>query len=78
MRLGDLSLKLNEPAVAAAYFLRAAEGDPALLARAADAQLRAGDHDAALATVTRALEKDPRNPLAQSVYRRASKKGASG
>ena len=73
-RLGDLSLKLNEPAVAATHFLRAAEGnDAGLLARAADAQLRAGDKDAALATVTRALEKEPGNVLAQSVYRRATK-----
>jgi tetratricopeptide (TPR) repeat protein len=71
-RLGDLSLKLNEPAVAATYFLRAAEtGDAALLARAADAQLRAGDKDAARATVTRALERDPQNALALTVYRRA-------
>ena len=46
-RLGDLSLKLNDPAAAASYFLRAADhdrGDPALLARAADAQLP-GDAD---------------------------------
>src|SRR5262249_7409017 len=38
-RLGDLSLRVNEPAVAATYFLRAAEDNPsdaALLARAAD------------------------------------------
>jgi tetratricopeptide (TPR) repeat protein len=77
-RLGDLSLKLKEPAVAATHFLRAAEhGDPALLARAADAQLRAGDREGALATVARALEKDPDNTLAQSVYRRATKKGDS-
>jgi tetratricopeptide (TPR) repeat protein len=71
-RLGDLSLKLNEPAVAAAYFLRAADNaDSTLLARAADAQLRAGDKDAARATVAKALEKDPLNLLAQTVYRRA-------
>ena len=72
VRLGDLSLKLNEPAVAATYFLRAADGaDATLLARAADAQLRAGDKDAARATVAKALEKDPQNLLAQTVYRRA-------
>jgi tetratricopeptide (TPR) repeat protein len=71
-RLGDLSIKLNEPAVAAAYFLRAAEtGDPTLLARAADAQLRAGDKEAARATVAKALEKDPQNTFALSVQRRA-------
>lgn len=73
VRLGELSLKVNEPAVAAAYFLRAADGtDATLLARAADAQLRAGDADAARATVARALEKDPQNPLALAVQRRAA------
>jgi tetratricopeptide (TPR) repeat protein len=70
-RLGDLSLKLNEPAVAATYFLRASgEGDAALLARAADAQLRAGETDAARATATKALERDPKNPVALGVLRR--------
>jgi tetratricopeptide (TPR) repeat protein len=73
-RLGDLSLRLNEPATAAAYFLRAADdggSDPAtLLARAADAQLRAGDRDTARATITTALEKDPTNALALTVARR--------
>lgn len=70
-RLGDLSLKLNEPAVAATYFLRASgEGDAALLARAADAQLRAGEPDAARATATKALERDPKNPVALGVLRR--------
>jgi tetratricopeptide (TPR) repeat protein len=72
-RLGDLSLKMSEPAAAATYFLKAAEhgnGDATLLARAADAQLRAGDRDAARATITNALEKDPTNPLALTLARR--------
>ncbi|HET7698929.1 MAG TPA: tetratricopeptide repeat protein [Vicinamibacterales bacterium] len=70
-RLGDLSLKVNDPAAAAVYFFRAAENeDAALLARAADAQLRAGDRDAALATAAKVLEKDPANALAQSILRR--------
>jgi len=71
-RLGDLSLKLKDPAAAAAYFLRAADGtDAGLLARAADAQLRAGDKDAALATAAKALERDPANATALGVQRRA-------
>ena len=71
-RLGDLSLKLREPAAAAAYFLRAADGtDAGLLARAADAQFRAGERAAALATAGQALERDPRNALALSVQRRS-------
>jgi tetratricopeptide (TPR) repeat protein len=72
VRLGDLSLRLNDPAAAATYFLRAADGtDAALLARAADAQLRAGDKDGALATAAKALEKDPKNALAVTISRRA-------
>jgi tetratricopeptide (TPR) repeat protein len=72
VRLGDLSLRLSEPAAAATYFLRAADGtDATLLARAADAQLRAGDKDAARATAAKALEKDPKNALATTISRRA-------
>jgi tetratricopeptide (TPR) repeat protein len=72
VRLGDFSLRLNEPAAAATYFLRAADGtDANLLARAADAQLRAGDKDAARATAAKALEKDPKNTLAMTISRRA-------
>ena len=71
-RLADLSLRLNDPAAAATYFLRASDGlDANLLARAADAQLRAGDKEAALATATKALEKDPQNALALTIERRA-------
>jgi tetratricopeptide (TPR) repeat protein len=71
-RLADLSLRLNDPAAAATYFLRAADGgDANLLARAAEAQLRAGDKEAALATATKALEKDPANALALTIERRA-------
>jgi tetratricopeptide (TPR) repeat protein len=77
-RLGELSLKVNDPAGAAVYFLRAADnGDAALLARAADAQLRAGDKEAALATAAKALEKDAANALAISVQRRAKIRAGS-
>jgi tetratricopeptide (TPR) repeat protein len=71
-RLGDISVRMNDFAAAATYFLRAAADstDPDLLARAADAQLRAGHADAARETVGRALEKDPTNPLALAVQRR--------
>lgn len=75
-RLGELSLRDGQPAAAAAFFLRAADdaaSDAGLLARAADAQLRAGDRDTARGTVARALEKDPHNVLALSVLRRASR-----
>lgn len=72
-RLGELSLKLNQPAVAATYFLHAADDNPsdaALLARAADAQSRAGDLNTARATITNALAKDPSNAVVLSVARR--------
>jgi tetratricopeptide (TPR) repeat protein len=76
VRLGDLSMRDGDPASAAGFFLRAADdaaSDAALLARAADAQLRAGDRDTARGTVARALEKDPHNVLALSVLRRAGR-----
>jgi tetratricopeptide (TPR) repeat protein len=72
-RLGDLSMRLNQPGAAAAYYLRAADDSPsdaAVLARAADAQFRAGDADTARATITNALARDPTNPVALSVARR--------
>ena len=75
-RLAELSLKVNEPAAAAAYFLRAAEnGDATLLARAADAQSRAGDLDAARETLARALEKEPANKTALALQRRLRRPG---
>ncbi|HEX9368192.1 MAG TPA: tetratricopeptide repeat protein [Vicinamibacterales bacterium] len=76
-RLGDLSIRLNDPAAAATYFLRAATDSAdagGLLARAADAQMRAGDKDAARATALKALEKDPANTLALTVQRRVGPK----
>ena len=71
-RLGDLSMHLNQPAVAATYFMRAADASPsdaALLARAADAQFRAGDVDTARATITTALAKDPVNAAGANRWR---------
>ncbi|HEY2435123.1 MAG TPA: tetratricopeptide repeat protein [Vicinamibacterales bacterium] len=75
-RVAALSLQLNDPTTAATYFLRAAEdapNDAGLIARAADAQLRAGDRDTARGTAARALEKDPANPVALAVLRRADR-----
>jgi len=73
-RLGDISVRMNDMAAAAVYFLRAADRtDPDLLSRAADAQLRAGNPDGARETVAKALDKDPTNPLALAVQRRISR-----
>jgi len=62
--IADLSIRLNDPEAAVRWFQRAVDmtdADPALLGRLADAQSRAGQHDAARATLSRAIEKDPGN-----------------
>lgn len=67
LRMANLSLKVGDPASAAAAFLRAANdagGDATLVARAADAQWRAGDHADARATLAKALDRDPHDPIA--------------
>jgi tetratricopeptide (TPR) repeat protein len=73
MHLGDLSLRLNEPAAAAAWYAKAAErsgSDVRPLVQMAEAQVRAGDRSGALSTVSRGLEKDPRNPSLVALQRR--------
>jgi tetratricopeptide (TPR) repeat protein len=71
-RIAMLSLRLNDPASAARYFLAAADAanDPAYLARAADAQFRSGAPSAARATAQRALERDPHNAIALGIKKR--------
>jgi tetratricopeptide (TPR) repeat protein len=71
-RLGTLSLHLDDPAAAARYLLAAgdATGEAAYLARAADAQWRAGDHAGAKTTLARALARDPSDPTVLSVKKR--------
>jgi tetratricopeptide (TPR) repeat protein len=72
-RLGDLSLHLNEPAVAVAYYRAALEdagADVPLLTRLADAEWRAGDRDGARVTVAKALDKEPRNTQALALRHR--------
>ena len=63
-RIAALSLRLNDPDTAVDWLDRAASaspGDPRLLALLADAELRAGDAEAANATIARGLQKDPTN-----------------
>jgi tetratricopeptide (TPR) repeat protein len=72
-RIADLSMQLNDPATAAAWYqksdaLRA--GDASLLARMADAQWRAGLLEPSSATINRAIEKDPDHPLVRAVAHR--------
>ena len=63
-RIGELSVRLSEPAVAATWFRKAVEltgGTSALLVRLAEVETRLGHREAALAAVERGLAKDPRN-----------------
>ena len=64
-RIALLSLRMNDFMTAAEWFQKAVDaspGDVRLLAPLADAQLRAGNRDAARETVARGLDKDPNNP----------------
>jgi tetratricopeptide (TPR) repeat protein len=73
VRIAALSLRMNEPAAAADWFLRASEAAPAdvgLLVSLADAQLRAGDREAARATVVRGTEKNPQNTQFMALARK--------
>src|SRR5688500_7510282 len=72
-RIADLSMELNDAQAAVAWYQRSDEmrtSDASLLARMADAQWKAGQPDIALATLKRALDKDPRHPLVRTVARR--------
>ena len=74
MRIASLSLRLNEPQTAVRWLTRAASSSPndvRLTAALADAQLRAGDREAAQATLARGLEKEPTNPTLLALARRA-------
>ena len=72
-RIGDLSMQLNDMGAAVAWYQKSdalRTSDASLLARMADAQSRAGQHDAALATLKRAIDKDPNHYLVLAVARR--------
>jgi tetratricopeptide (TPR) repeat protein len=61
-RIGELSLRLNQPTEAAKWFRQAAEAaddDATATARLATLQLRAGDREGAAATLERGLRKSP-------------------
>ena len=72
-RIADLSMQLDDPGAAAAWYQKSdalRTSDASLLARMADAQSRAGHVEAARATIKRAIEKDPNHPLVRAVARR--------
>ena len=73
-RIASLSLRLNDAPTAVHWLTRAASSSPTdirLMAALADAQLRAGDREAAHATLARGLEKEPQNPALLTLARRA-------
>jgi tetratricopeptide (TPR) repeat protein len=64
LRIAALSLRLNDPAAAVRWLQRAADANPSdakVLASLADAQLKAGDGDAARQSIARGLALDPQN-----------------
>ncbi|MBA2604094.1 MAG: tetratricopeptide repeat protein [Acidobacteria bacterium] len=72
-RIGDLSIRLGEPHVAAGWYTRAAgtSRTPApLLVKAAEAALLAGDHASARSAVQAALARDPGLAAARALQRR--------
>jgi tetratricopeptide (TPR) repeat protein len=79
--IGALSLRLNDAPAAVTWFERAAAAmprDTSALAALADAQIRAGEPDAAKATVAKGLEKDPDNAPLQALARRLDTAKAAG
>jgi len=73
LRLGDLSMRLNEPAAAVNWYTRAAQGPNAtapVFARLADAQFKAGDPAGALVSVGRGLQRDPHSSALINIERR--------
>ena len=76
IQIAALSIRLNDPQTAVEWLSRAAAASPAdmrLLAALADAQIRAGDRDAAQATIARGLEKDPGNAALIAAAQRQSR-----
>lgn len=73
-RIASLSLRLNDAPTAVTWLTQAASASPAdvrLMTSLADAQIRAGQRDAARTTIARALEREPKNPVLASLARRA-------
>jgi tetratricopeptide (TPR) repeat protein len=73
LHMGDLSMRLNEPATAAGWYARAAESPSApatVFARLAESQFRAGDMAGALASIERGFRRDPRNAALIAIGRR--------
>jgi tetratricopeptide (TPR) repeat protein len=73
-RIASLSLRLNDADTAVHWLTQAVSSSPndvRLLTSLADAQIRSGNPAAALATIARGLEREPKNPVLASLARRA-------
>lgn len=72
IRIADLSMTLGDSGSAVTWYERGIDGasDAAVLIRFADAQSKAGNLDAARATLGKVLEKDPTNRPARSALLR--------
>jgi predicted Zn-dependent protease len=72
-RIGDLTLRINDPAGAVAWYQRAVEAGPpdaGLFVRLADALWKCGNADGARAAIAEALEEDPVNAAAKALLKR--------
>ena len=72
-KIADLSMQLNDAASAVSWYQKSdalRTGDASLLARMAEAQSRTGQIGPARATITRAIEKNPNDPLVRAVAQR--------
>jgi tetratricopeptide (TPR) repeat protein len=73
LRIGDLSLELNDPQSAVRWYEQSealSSPDARLLARLADAELKAGQLTAAKETIARVAAKDANDPAVRSVVLR--------
>ncbi len=73
LRIGDLSVRLQDSNTALTYYTRALphlEDDPGALVRVAEAQFKGGKMADALVTVDRALAKEPGNAAALALRRK--------
>lgn len=73
VHLGDLSVRLNEPAEAVGWYSKAVEtpaATPAVFARLAECQFRIGDPAGAQASVEVGLQREPKNPMLLTLQRR--------
>jgi tetratricopeptide (TPR) repeat protein len=78
LHLGDLSIRLNEPAAAVGWYAKAAESasaPPSTFARLAESQFRVGDQAGALASVARGLQREPQNAALLGLQRRITAAG---